>query len=89
MPDAMTTLTGEISWRSEDNRSYLYHGDSLEFMASLDEGSVDCIWTDPPYFLSNDGTSCIAGKRVKVNKGEWDRSQGIELDHQFNQGVAF
>ena len=35
--------------------------------------------------LSNDGTSCIAGKRVKVNKGEWDRSQGLELDHQFNQ----
>ena len=85
MPDAMTTLTGEISWRSEDSLSYLYHGDSLEFMASLDEGSVDCIWTDPPYFLSNGGTSCIAGKRVKVNKGEWDRSQGTELDHQFNQ----
>ena len=85
MRDTMTTLTGGIAWRSEDNRSYLYHGDSLEFMASLDEGSVDCIWTDPPYFLSNDGTSCVAGKRVKVNKGEWDRSQGIELDHQFNQ----
>lgn len=85
MPDAITTLTGEIAWRSRDNLSYLYHGDSLEFMASLEDDSVDCIWTDPPYFLSNDGTSCIAGKRVKVNKGEWDRSQGIELDHQFNQ----
>ena len=81
----MTTLTGKTAWRSDDNRSYLYYGDSLEFMASLDDDSVDCIWTDPPYLLSNDGTSCIAGKRVKVNKGEWDRSQGIELDHQFNQ----
>ena len=54
-------------------------------MASLEANSVDCIWTDPPYLLSNDGTSCIAGKRVKVNKGEWDRSQGFELDHQFNR----
>ena len=81
----MTTLTGKIAWRSDDNRSYLYYGDSLEFMASLDADSVDCIWTDPPYLLSNDGASCTAGKRVKVNKGEWDRSQGIELDHQFNQ----
>ena len=85
MPDAITALTGEIAWRSEDNLSYLYHGDGLEFMASLEPDSIDCIWTDPPYLLSNDGTSCIAGKRVKVNKGEWDRSQGIELDHEFNQ----
>ena len=22
---------------------------------------------------------------VKVNKGEWDRSQGVELDHEFNK----
>ena len=80
-----TLVAGKIAWRSEDGRSYLYHGDSLEFLATLDDDSVDCIWTDPPYFLSNDGTTCIAGKRVKVNKGEWDRSQGTELDHQSNQ----
>lgn len=78
-------MTTKSAWRSEDGRSYLHEGDSLEFMASLEANSVDCIWTDPPYLLSNDGTSCIAGKRVKVNKGEWDRSRGIELDHQFNR----
>lgn len=53
-------------------------------MADMPANSVDCIWTDPPYLLSNDGTTCVAGKRVSVNKGEWDRSEGIENDHEFN-----
>lgn len=53
-------------------------------MADMPSDSVDCIWTDPPYLLSNDGTTCVAGKRVSVNKGEWDRSDGIENDHEFN-----
>jgi len=75
----------QIVWNSEDRLSYLYQGDSLEIMAALPEESIDCIWTDPPYNLSNDGMTCIAGRMVKVNKGEWDRSKGIDLDHQFNQ----
>ena len=45
---------------------------------------MDCIWTDPPYLLSNDGITCVAGQRVSVNKGEWDRSGGVEEDHDFN-----
>lgn len=80
----MTDLAARVVWRSEDNLSYLYHGDSLEIMASMPNDSVDCIWTDPPYFLSNDGITCVAGHRVKVNKGEWDRSKGFENDHEFN-----
>jgi site-specific DNA-methyltransferase (adenine-specific) len=75
----------KVSWKSEDSKSSLYSGDSLEWLNSLPEGSVDCIWTDPPYLLSNDGITCIAGKMVKVNKGEWDRSRGIALDHEFNR----
>ena len=83
---ALATLAAEkIAWRSEDGRSYLYRGDSLDFLATLKDRSVDCIWTDPPYFLSNDGTTAVAGKRAKVNKGEWDRSGGLERDHQFNR----
>jgi site-specific DNA-methyltransferase (adenine-specific) len=75
----------ELVWKSSDGLSYLYHGDSLELMASLPAESVDCIWTDPPYNLSNDGITCVAGRMVKVNKGEWDRSKGVELDHEFNK----
>ena len=73
------------AWKSDDGLSCLYQGDSLEIMASLPAESVDCIWTDPPYNLSNDGITCVAGRMVKVNKGEWDRSRGAELDHEFNK----
>jgi site-specific DNA-methyltransferase (adenine-specific) len=75
----------KVVWKSENGQSRLYSGDSLEWLNSLPEDSVDCIWTDPPYLLSNDGITCVAGKMVKVNKGEWDRSRGIELDHEFNR----
>ena len=74
-----------VIWQSNDHQSRLYQGDSLQLMASLPAESVDCIWTDPPYNLSNDGITCVAGRMVKVNKGEWDRSRGVDLDHEFNK----
>ncbi len=74
-----------VAWQSNDQQSRLYHGDSLQIMQTISAGSVDCIWTDPPYNLSNDGITCVAGRMVKVNKGEWDRSRGVELDHEFNK----
>ena len=72
-------------WQSNDKLSRLYLSDALELMASIDDNSIDCIWTDPPYFLSNDGITCVAGRMVKVNKGDWDRSKGLENDHEFNR----
>ncbi|HOF17374.1 MAG TPA: site-specific DNA-methyltransferase [Phycisphaerae bacterium] len=72
-------------WRADDGRSYLYQGDCLKFLETLAADSIDCIWTDPPYLLSNDGITCVAGRMVKVNKGEWDRSRGVDLDHEFNR----
>ncbi|MBU6186385.1 MAG: site-specific DNA-methyltransferase [Cyanobacteria bacterium REEB444] len=79
------TTQPEMVWESRDGSSRLYHGNSLELMASLPAESIDCIWTDPPYNLSNGGVTCVSGRMVNVNKGEWDRSQGIELDHGFNK----
>jgi site-specific DNA-methyltransferase (adenine-specific) len=58
----------------------LYHADSVEFMEGLPDESVDLIFADPPYNLSNDGFTCHAGRRAPVNKGAWDRSQGPEKD---------
>ena len=89
MPSASTparpTKPDKRAWRARDGNSYLAQGDHLALLASLAPDSVDCIWTDPPYFLSNGGTTCQAGKRVAVNKGGWDRSQGIAADHAFNR----
>jgi site-specific DNA-methyltransferase (adenine-specific) len=79
------SASGDEVWQSSDGRSRLYRGDCLEVMALMPADSIDCIWTDPPYNLSNDGITCVAGRMVKVNKGEWDRSRGVELDHEFNK----
>lgn len=62
----------------------LYHGDVVETLQSLPEGSVDLIFADPPYNLSNDGFTCYAGKRASVNKGGWDRSRGVDADFDFH-----
>ena len=56
----------EISWHSANELSHLYKADALEFLSSLQSESVDCVWTDPPYFLSNDGITCVAGKLHKM-----------------------
>ncbi len=63
----------------------IYQGDCLDVMAALPEESVDLIFADPPYFLSNDGITCHAGKMVSVNKGAWDKSRGADANHEFNR----
>lgn len=72
-------------WESPLSASRLYRGDHLAFLGALEDASVDCIWTDPPYFLSNGGSTCVAGRRAPVAKGDWDASQGLTADHAFNQ----
>ncbi len=62
----------------------LYNNDSLKLLRELPENSIDMIFADPPYNLSNNGFSLHAGKRVSVNKGEWDKSNGFEKDLDFH-----
>lgn len=59
-------------------------GNCIEVLSSLPESSVDMVFADPPYNLSNDGFTVHAGKRVSVNKGEWDKSGGVENDFNFH-----
>ncbi len=42
------------------------------------------IFADPPYNLSNGGFSLHAGKRVSVDKGNWDKSKGFQDDYDFH-----
>ena len=62
----------------------LLKGDSIEILNQARENSVDMIFADPPYFLSNGGITCHAGKMVSVNKGKWDKSKGVKETHEFN-----
>lgn len=48
--------------------------DAFEFMSKVPDESIDVIITDPPYFLSNGGFSNSGGKRVSVDKGNWDKT---------------
>lgn len=63
----------------------LFKGDCFAILPRLPENSVDMIFADPPYFLSNGGFTCHAGKKVSVNKGKWDVSKGIEENYIFTQ----
>jgi site-specific DNA-methyltransferase (adenine-specific) len=61
----------------------LYEGSCLDVLKTLNENSVDLIFADPPYFLSNGGFTCKAGKMAPVNKGSWDESHGFDSDYKF------
>ncbi len=65
------------------NDFVLYYGNCIEVMKRL-KCEVDMIFADPPYFLSNGGISVQGGKQVCVDKGNWDKSKGIESDTKFN-----
>lgn len=62
----------------------LYQGDCVDVLGGLDAGSVDMIFADPPYFLSNGGTTVSSGERGVVDKGDWDRSRGMSEDLGFH-----
>ena len=75
-------------FRNDGIGVWLYHANCIEFMDMLiskyPKGKFDMIFADPPYFLSNGGITCHAGKMVKVDKGQWDKSSGPEMNHEFN-----
>lgn len=62
----------------------LYHEDCLKILYEIPPESVDLIFADPPYNLSNGGFTCSGGKAVSVNKGAWDKSKGLDEDYQFH-----
>lgn len=71
-------------YKSPDRNFTLLKGDCIELLDSF-EFKFDMIFADPPYHLSNGGISVQSGKRVSVNKGDWDKSQGREADYYFDK----
>ena len=68
-----------------EERFTLYHGDCRTILKGIPDQSVDLIFADPPYNLSNGGFTCHAGKRAPVDKGTWDISHGIADDFRFHR----
>jgi site-specific DNA-methyltransferase (adenine-specific) len=88
-PTPSSTESSDISeyefWSSPDGEARLLQGNSLELLAAMEPESFDVVFADPPYFLSNGGTTCKNGKRASVNKGKWDQSRGADENHAFNR----
>lgn len=71
-------------FKSSDKNFYLLHNDVMEVLPQFDH-KFDMVFADPPYFLSNNGLSIQSGKIVSVNKGEWDKSYGLDNVNSFNK----
>jgi len=65
--------------------SSLFLGDSLNLLEEIKKGTIDMIFADPPYFLSNGGITCHSGRMVSVNKADWDKIDSFEAKHSFNR----
>lgn len=63
----------------------LVNSDAIKALNELESESIDFVFADPPYFLSNDGFTVKSGKAVSVNKGGWDKSQGFESEITFHE----
>jgi len=83
MNENNTFSNHEFYYKSKS--AVLFQGDSNLILDKLiaKKRRFNLIFADPPYFLSNGGMSIHAGKRVKVDKGKWDKSNGFEADFEF------
>lgn len=76
-------MNDHIKYYEQDD-FVLYHGDTKLVLAKLDQ-SVDMIFADPPYFLSNQKITTQFGKLKIRDKGEWDREKNWEEINEFNR----
>ena len=56
----------------------------MDLLPQIPDNSINTIFADPPYFLSNGGISCQSGKAVCVDKGDWDKGGTPEYIREFN-----
>jgi site-specific DNA-methyltransferase (adenine-specific) len=66
-----------IHTTDKEGNYYLIKGDCIKVMQSRKAESINCIFADPPYFITGDENN-------KSYKGDWDKSQGFEKDFQFH-----
>ena len=65
----------------------VYLADCVELMRLMPAGSVDAVFADPPYRLSNGGVTVKNGRLESVDKGAWDRSLGLDWDVARDAGI--
>lgn len=55
----------------------------MKTLNTIEKRSIDMIFADPPYFLSNDGITCKNGAIASVNKGDWDKAESFDDIYNF------
>ena len=70
-------------------------GDCLDFLPTLGEGSVDLVWTDPPYGHGNNSGTDLIGKiglfrwreykEGSISEGRPIVNDGVEANEVFRQ----
>lgn len=78
-------FSGNIKPYYETENEMLILGDTFSVLETIQPGTIDMIFADPPYFLSNGGITCQAGHMVSVNKGDWDKAPSLQEKHEFNR----
>ncbi|MEH7226549.1 site-specific DNA-methyltransferase [Bacillus sp. JJ1566] len=62
----------------------LIQEDCLKALKLIESNSIDLIFADPPYFLSNGGITFKSGRIACVNKGDWDKAKSQKEIDEFN-----
>ncbi len=63
----------------------LYQDSCFKVLKKLGSKSIDFIFADPPYFLSDGGITCKSGKVSSVNKGIWDQPLSLKEKISFSK----
>lgn len=68
-----------------ENEFKLFKGDTFKLLKQFENKTIDMIFADPPYFLSNGGITLHSGKMVSVDKAHWDKNMPNEKKLQYNR----
>jgi len=61
----------------------VYHGDCLEVLPTLEAGSVDCVFTDPPYGHNNNNGDLISQREEALGS---EKPEGATARPILNDG---
>ena len=70
----------EPDWQSENGDIQLYCGDCLKLLPEMEPGSVDMVWTDPPYGHNNNNGDLIHRWEEALGRGKAGAPRAIVND---------